>query len=711
MKKKKKIKKSGPRKLPGKYRQLIQFFQSNPRKSFNYKQITFELGITSDKQKADVVKILEVMEKEEIIEMISPGKYRYIPDYSLFTGIVEMTQRGAAFVIVDDLEEDIYISKSLTGMALNGDTVTVELTRQKKGSRLEGKIIEVVERHRNQFVGTVQRMKKFAFVIPDNPRIHVDFFVPIEDMNGARDGDKVKVELNGWPIGTPNPFGKVVDILGKAGEHNTEMHAILSEFGFETEFAANVLADADGFPDNISSKEIAKRRDERKTLTFTIDPVDAKDFDDAISYKKLDNGNYEVGVHIADVSHFVRPNSALDDEALRRATSVYLVDRTVPMLPERISNHLCSLKPKVDRLAFAVIFELNEKAEVLNYWIGKTVIHSNRRFSYEEAQEVIEGKSKEYAEEITTINKLAHALRDQRYKNGAISFESDEFRFTLDENGKPIEVIKKVRKDAHKMIEDFMLLANKTVAKHVHNKIKKVLPYRVHAAPNVEKMAFFIQTAKKFGYEIKTQSNESISSSINEMVEKSEGKIEANILHPLAIRSMEKAIYTTKDTYHFGLNFSYYTHFTSPIRRYPDLIVHRLLFQYLEGRTAPHSAEEIEEYCKHSSQMEQKATQAERASVKYKQIEYLSDFIGDTFEGIISGVTEWGIFVELKDNHCEGMIRISDMKGDFYEFYEKDLCVIGRRTGKKYNFGDTVRIRIKKTNMNKRTADFTFVSE
>jgi len=710
LKKKKKINKSGPKKLPGKYRQLLEFFRLNPRKSFNYKQITHQLGINSQEQKEDVIKILQVMEKEEIIEAVDRGRYRYVPDFSLFTGKVEFTQRGAAFVLVDELEEDVYVSKSLSGMALNGDIVTVELIRQKKGSRLEGKIIEVVERARTEFVGTVQRMKKFAFVIPDNSRIHVDFFVTPENMNKAKDGDKVVVELLDWPIGTPNPYGLVTSILGKAGEHDTEMHAIVAEFGFKVDFEPNVLADAEAFPDTISKEEISKRKDFRKTLTFTIDPVDAKDFDDAISYKVLDNGNFEIGVHIADVSHFVRPNSALDDEAYDRATSVYLVDRTIPMLPERISNHLCSLKPNVDRLAFAVIFELDKNADMVNYWVGKTVIHSDRRFSYEEAQEVIEGNSNEYKKEIQQLNALALKLRSQRFKSGAISFESDEYRFTLDENGKPLEVIKKERKEAHKMIEDYMLLANKTVAKHVYTKIKKTLPYRVHESPNVEKMAFFIQTAKKFGYLIDTKSHETISATINSMVERSEGKVEANILHPLAIRSMEKAVYTTKDTYHFGLNFDYYTHFTSPIRRYPDLIVHRLLFDYLNKKNGP-DAEAIEKACKHSSQMEQKATQAERASTKYKQIEFLSDFIGDVFTGIISGVTEWGIFVELKDNHCEGMVRISDMKGDFYEFYEKDLSVVGRRTGRRYTFGDEVKIRIKKTNMNKRTADFSLIHE
>lgn len=710
MSRKRKIKKSGPKRLPGKYRQIIEFFQRNPRQSFNYKQITHALGITKDDQKNDVIKILQVMEREEIIESISRGKYRYLPDFSMFTGTIDFTQRGAAYVVVEELNEDVYISKSLTAMALDGDTVTIELIRQKRGSRLEGKVLEVVERKRTEFVGTVQKMRNFAFIIPDNSRLHVDFFVPQNDLNGAKDGDKVLVELVDWPMSSPNPNGIVTKVLGKAGEHNTEMHAIVAEFGFDSEFLPAVLEEAEKLPATISVKEIKNRKDFRDTLTVTIDPVDAKDFDDAISFKKLENGNYEIGVHIADVSHFVRPNSILDDEAFQRATSVYLVDRTIPMLPERVSNNLCSLRPNEDRLAFAVVFEMTKDAAVKDYWIGKTVIHSDRRFTYEEAQDVIEKKSDEHADAIRTLNDLSLKLRNKRFKDGAISFESDEYHFVLDDDGKPLEVQKKVRKEAHKMIEDFMLLANKTVAKHVNTKLKKPLPYRVHEAPNLEKMSFFVQTAAKFGYTIDTTSHETISQSINTMVEESEGTVAANILHPLAIRSMEKAFYTIKDTFHFGLNFPYYTHFTSPIRRYPDLIVHRLTFNYINKQYGVNT-DDLEKACKHSSQMEQRATQAQRASSKYKQIEYLSGFVGQTFEGVISGVTEWGIYVELNDNHCEGMVRISDMKGDFFEFYEKDLSVVGRRTGKKLSFGDTVTVRIKKTNLNKRTADFTIVSE
>lgn len=709
LKKKRKSKQKSQKRLPGNYQEVRDFFRGNPRGFFNYKQICHQLGIRSAEQKDEVIKILHILEKDEVIESVARGKYRYQPDFSLFTGKVEITQRGAAYVIVDELNEDIYVSKSLTGMALNGDTVTVELIRQKKGSRLEGRIIEVTERSRTQYVGTVQKMKRFAFVIPDNSRIHVDFFVPKESLKKARDGDKVVVRMTEWQTGSPNPNAEVVKILGKAGENNTEMHAIVAEFGFRTEFEPEVIAAAEGFPETISKAEIKKRRDFRDTLTFTIDPVDAKDFDDAISFKEIDKDRFEIGVHIADVSHFVKENSVLDEEAYDRATSVYLVDRTIPMLPERLSNNLCSLRPNVDRLAFSVIFEMNKNADVLNYWIGKTVIHSDRRFAYEEAQEVIEGKSKEYKKEIQLLNNLATTLRTKRFQHGAISFESDEYRFTLDEDGKPLEVIKKIRKDAHKMIEDFMLLANKTVAKHVAKELKgKPIPYRVHESPSLEKMAFFIQTAKKFGYDIQTESHQAISNSINKMVEASEGKVEANILHPLAIRSMEKAYYTTKETSHFGLAFDYYTHFTSPIRRYPDLILHRLLYEYLNGNKGL-SQDKVEKACQQSSKMEQRATQAERASVKYKQIEYLSRFVGQDFEGIISGVTEWGIFVELSDSHCEGMIRISDMKGDFYEFYEKELCVIGRRTGKRYNFGDVVKVKVKRTNLNKRTADFTLL--
>lgn len=662
-------------------------------------------------KRTEVIRIMNLMEKEEIIESIAPGKFKYLPDFKCFNGKIELTSRGAAFVIVEELAEDIHVSPSLTGQAFDGDTVVVELLHQKSGRRPEGRVLEVVERARTQFVGTVQMMKKFAFMVPDNSRIHVDFFLPKKVLKGCSDGDKVLVEFTDWPVGSPNPNGQVVEVLGPAGEHETEMHAIVAQFGFRTDFEPEVESEAESFSDIISKAEIKSRKDMRDVLTFTIDPVDAKDFDDAISFKNLGKGNYEVGVHIADVGHFVQEGSLLDQEAYERGTSVYLVDRTIPMLPERLSNNLCSLRPNEDRLAYSVIFNMKVTGKVNSYWIGKTVIHSNRRFSYEEAQEVITGQSEEYQTEIQTLNKMAHKLRADRFKNGAIAFESDEFRFELDDKGRPIEVFKKVRFDAHMMIEDFMLLANRTVAKHVHTEYKgQALPYRVHDAPNVEKMVNFINTAKKLGYDIDTRSPESISASINHMVAETEGKVEANILHPLAIRSMEKAFYTTKDTSHFGLAFDYYTHFTSPIRRYPDLLVHRLLFLYQNGRKYGRK-DQLEKACNHSSKMEIQASMAERASVKYKQAEYLSERIGEEFDGIISGVTEWGIYVELDDNHCEGMVRISDMPGDFYEFHERDLAVVGRRTRRRFTFGDPVRIRVKKTNLNKRIIDFSLVND
>ncbi|MBI1305827.1 MAG: ribonuclease R [Bacteroidetes bacterium] len=697
--------------LPYQYREVLEFFRGHPRKTFNYKQICHQLDIRSTEVKTEVIRILNMMEKEEIIEAVAPGKFRYLPDFSIMTGRVEITSRGAAFVIVDELEEDVHVSPSLTGQAFNGDIVSVELLHQKKGRRPEGRIIEVLERAKTQFVGTIQMMRKFAFLVPDNSRIHVDFFIDRKSLKGCKDGDKALVEFIDWPPGSPNPNAFVVEVLGQAGEHNTEMHAIIAEFGFKTSFEREVEEEAEAFSGVISQDETKKRRDFRDIFTITIDPEDAKDFDDAISYQILPNNHLEIGVHIADVSHYVTEGSLLDHEAYERGTSVYLVDRTVPMLPERLSNDLCSLRPHEDRLAYSVIFEMGSGGKIFDYWIGKTVIHSNHRFSYEEAQEVIEGNSELHAKEIRDLNRIATILRKKRFANGSIAFESDEFRFKLDAEGRPLEVIKKIRKEAHLMIEDFMLLANKTVAKHVSDHYKdQVIPYRVHDAPNPEKMENFISTAKKFGYIINTQSHKTISDTINKMVEETEGKIEANILHPLAIRSMEKAFYTTKETSHFGLAFDYYTHFTSPIRRYPDLLVHRLLFLYQSGRKYGRK-DQIEKACAHSSKMEVQASLAERASVKYKQIEFLSEHVGEEFNGIISGVTEWGIYVELDDNHCEGMIRIADLKDDFYEFYEKEMAVVGRKNKRRFTFGDPVTIQVKKANLNKRIIDFSMVYE
>jgi ribonuclease R len=691
------------------YRKVLQVFRSYPRQAFNYKQIAFEVPSSDINHRENVRKLMEYLVHKDKIEETQRGKFRYIISSKQYLGVVDFTRKGAGFVRCDEFEEEIHISKENTGRALQGDEVLIELLRYKAGSRPIGKIVEVTKRHRTEFVGTVELLSNFAFVIPDNSKIHVDFFVAKADLNGARDGDKVLLEMYDWPGNVRNPYAEVIQVLGKAGDNNTEMHSILAEFGFRTDFPADVDKEAEALPGKVSKEEIAKRRDFRKTTTFTIDPDTAKDFDDAISIEILSNGNVEVGVHIADVSHYVTPGSALDNEAYERATSVYLVDRTVPMLPERISNELCSLRPKEESLCFSALFELNSKAQIVNQWFGKGIIYSDHRFTYEDAQEVIDNGKGVFHDELKNLNDLAHILRNRRFQQGSISFESNEFKFELDENGVPLKVIKKVRIDTHKLVEEFMLLTNRKIAEFVSKKYKgKFLAYRVHEPPSEEKLENFLRMSKRLGYPIKTGSHLELATSINTMVSATEGKPEANILHPLAIRSMEKAFYTTKQTSHFGLAFDFYCHFTSPIRRYPDLITHRLLFAYLNNEKGANQ-NAVEEACRQSSKMEVKAVSAERASIKYKQTEFLSQYTGDKFDGIISGVTEWGIFVELTDNHCEGMIRLRDMHGDLYEFYEDKMAVVGRRTRKKYVLGDQIRIKIKKTNLVKRTVDFVIV--
>jgi ribonuclease R len=695
-------------KYPEEYRLILELFESFPRKTFNHKQIAHQLPLDFKCSTNEIEKIFSILELEDIIENVSPGQYRYLPKFNLYTGKIEITQSGMAYVICDDLEQDIKVQPPLTGNAFNGDTVTVELLHQKGNKRAEGRVVQIVERAKTRFVGTVQKFKGSAFVVMDNPKVHVDFFVHKKHLKGAHDQDKVIIEMTEWPSGAKNPYAKVVDILGKSGEHNTEMHAIIAEFGFPQEFPSAAIKEAEGFPAKIPDKEIAKRKDFRKTLTFTIDPEDSKDFDDSLSFKKLDNGNFEVGIHIADVTYYVAVGSTLDEEAFSRGTSVYMVDRVIPMLPERLSNELCSLRPDEDSLTFAVVVEIDKEGKVHSKWIGKTIIHSQRRFSYDAAQERLESGNGDLAHELKTLNSIAHKLKASRFKNGAISFETEEVKFKLDENGKPILVYKKIRKDAHKLIEEFMLLANRLVAEYVSSELKNAyIPYRVHDAPSMEKLALLTQIASRFGFVIKTGSHRELAGSINQMTEASMGKPEANILNPLAIRSMEKAIYTTSKTHHFGLAFDHYCHFTSPIRRYPDLVTHRLLFQYLNHKPVD-SKDEVEKICKHSSAMEQKAVEAERASIKYKQVEFMSERTGQTFEGIVTGLTDWGIFVEIKENKCEGMVRITDIKGDFYEYYEKDQVVVGRRTKKKIELGQTVMIMVKKTNLQKRNIDFAF---
>jgi ribonuclease R len=691
------------------YRKVLRIFRVYPRQSFNYKQIAFEVPSSDINHRENVRKVLQYLVHKDKIEETQRGKYRYIISSKQYLGKVDFTRKGAGFVRCDEFEEEIHISKENTGQALQGDEVLVELRSYKAGNRPVGRIVEVTKRNRTEFVGTVELLSNFAFVIPDDGKVHVDFFVAKNDLNGAVDGDKVLLDMFDWPGNVRNPYAEVIQVLGKAGDNNTEMHSILAQFGFRTDFPADVDKEAEALPRKISKEEIAKRRDFRETTTFTIDPETAKDFDDAISINRMSNGHIEVGVHIADVSHFVTPGSGLDKEAYDRATSVYLVDRTVPMLPERISNELCSLRPKEESLCFSALFEINTEGHIIKQWFGKGVIYSDHRFTYEQAQDIIDAKEGLYYEELLVLNKIAYKLRNRRFEQGSISFESNEFKFELDENGVPLKVVKKVRKDTHKLVEEFMLLTNRRIAEFVHTKYKgKFLAYRVHEPPSDEKINNFLQMSKRLGYPIKTGSHLELATSINEMVSATEGKPEANILHPLAIRSMEKAFYSTKQTSHFGLAFEHYCHFTSPIRRYPDLITHRLLFAYLSKENTD-SQNSIEEACRHSSKMEVKAVSAERASVKYKQTEYLSQFTGDKFDGIISGVTEWGIFVELIDNHCEGMIRLRDIHGDLFEFYESKMAVIGRRSKKRYALGDPIRIKIKKTNLVNRTVDFVIV--
>lgn len=697
--------------------QLISdIFEKNKNIALNHKQVAAKLNLT-DKTAIDT--ILEVLiEQTEKGVFVRPerGKFKLKDLKTFVTGTVDMTADGSAFIVPDDeFEKDIFVAPRKLRNALHGDKVKVYVFAKKRsGRRNEGEIVEILKRAKTEFIGVAKISERFAFVIPDDKKMLHDIFVPLSDLNGAKNGQKVQVSLEDWPEGAKNPVGKIIHILGEEGENDTEMNAILAEYGFPLSFPSEVEKEANSIPEQISESDLSGRRDFRDTVTFTIDPIDAKDFDDAISFKKLDNGNYEIGVHIADVSHYVLPNTSLEKEAYHRATSVYLVDRVIPMLPERLSNGVCSLRPNEDKLCFAAVFELDDQANILDQWFGRTVIHSNRRFTYEEAQEVIETKNGDYVEEILKLNELAHILRKAKFKNGAISFESTEVKFKLDEFGKPIGVYVKERKDAHKLIEDFMLLANKKVAEFIakkgKGKQKYTFVYRTHDSPNLENLNNFASFASRFGYKINTKSDKEIAKSLNFLMEDVEGKKEQNILTSLAIRSMAKAIYTTKKTSHYGLAFDYYTHFTSPIRRYPDVMVHRLLAHYLDGGKSA-NAEEYEAACVHSSAMEKRAADAERASVKYKQAEYLEDNIGEVYDGVISGVTEWGMYVEIEENKCEGMIRLRDISDDFYVLDEKNYCIIGQRKKRKYQLGDEVKIRVKKVDLSKRQIDFTLLQD
>jgi ribonuclease R len=696
--------------------QLIgDVLEKNNNEALNYKQVSALLNISDAASRETILEVLKEQVQKGVFTETEKGKYQVKDLKTFITGKVDMTADGSAFIIPDDeFEKDVFVSSRKLHNALHGDKVKVYIYAKKSGRKNEGEVIEIIERYRAEFIGVIKVSDRFAFVNIDDRKMIQDIFVPLGDLNGAKNGQKVQVSITDWPEGVKNPVGKIINILGEQGENNTEMNAILAQFGFPLSFPHEVEGEANAIPEEITEAELKDRKDFRNTVTFTIDPADAKDFDDAISFKTLENGNYEIGVHIADISHYVIPGSALDKEAYARGTSVYLVDRVIPMLPERLSNGVCSLRPKEDKLCFAAVFELDNKANIITEWFGRTVIHSDRRFSYEEAQEVIENKEGDYAMELLKLNELAYILRDKKFKNGAISFESTEVKFKLDETGKPVGVYVKERKDAHKLIEDFMLLANKKVAEFVakkgKGKQKYTFVYRSHDSPNLENLGNFALFAARFGYKINTKSDKEIAKSLNYLMEDVEGKKEQNVLTQLAIRSMAKAVYTTKKTSHYGLAFDHYTHFTSPIRRYPDVMVHRLLAAYLNNEKSA-SEEDYETASSHSSAMEKRAADAERASIKYKQVEYLQENVGNTYMGIISGVTEWGMYVELIENKCEGMIRLRDITDDFYVLDEKNYCIVGQRKKHTYQLGDEVKVKVKKVDLSKRQIDFSLVQD
>ena len=648
--------------------------------------------------------------KTERIQEAKDGSYKSNRAEEEITGVVDHVSSRFAYVKIGKDEPDIFIKGSDLGSAVDGDTVQIVIFPTRHGEHREGKVTKVIHRSRNRFVGKVEVSKNFAFVVPDARKIHGDFFIYPENINGATTGDKVIIEVMSWSENDRKAEAKIVEVLGKAGENEAEIHSIMAEFELPFRFPERVINESQKISEGITDEEIKKRWDFREVTTFTIDPEDAKDFDDAISFRKLENGLFEIGVHIADVTHYIEPNSILDQEAFDRATSVYLVDRTVPMLPERLSNELCSLRPREDKLTFAAVFEMDEKGKIKKEWFGRTIIHSDVRFSYEEAQIGLESGQGVLAEELRLLNDIAKKLRKERFSKGAVNFETTEVKFKLDEKGKPLAVIPKVRKDAHKLIEEFMLLANKQVATFVYNykkaKEKNTFVYRIHDFPDPEKVKDFSIFARQFGHKMNIDEN-SISSSLNKLMSEIEGKPEQNILEQLAIRTMAKAKYSTDVKGHFGLAFNHYTHFTSPIRRYPDMMVHRMLQHYLDdGKHL--NKNEYEDKCEHSSEREKRAADAERASIKYKQVEFMASAEKKPFEGLISGVTEWGIYVEIIETKCEGMIRMSDMTDDFYEFDEKNYRLVGRRKRKVYTLGDKINVLVKKTDIDKRLIDLVF---
>ena len=696
-------------------KKVNEFVAQQKNNTYNYKQVAHAIGATTATQQRNIALLLvEMAFNGEIIE-VSPGKYKSPQRGNEATGIFVRRSNGKNSVITDADGETIFVAERNSMRALNGDKVRVSIAAHRRGAEPEAEVVEIIEKKDQTFIGTLKVDKHFAYLLTDSKYLATDIFIPKSRLKGGRTGDKAVVKIVEWKEDCKNPSGEVIDILGRTGENNTEIHAILAEFGLPYKYPSAVEKAADKIDAGITEEVIAQRIDMRDVLTFTIDPADAKDFDDALSFRVLPNGHYEIGVHIADVTHYVQPDTIIDREAQKRATSVYLVDRVVPMLPEHLCNGICSLRPDEEKLAFSVIFHMDDDAKVISSKIARTVIKSNRRFAYEEAQQVIETGLGDCVEAIRKLNELAKIMRRQRYENGSVEFDRAEVKFHIDDDGKPLGVFFKVAKDANKLIEEFMLLANRTVATFVgkpkDKKKPKAFVYRVHDVPDPTRLADLSAIARAFGYKVKASGTpREINRSINKMLSEVKGRGEENYLATLAIRSMAKAVYTTDNIGHYGLGFDYYTHFTSPIRRYPDMMVHRLLDRYMAGGRSV-NLQKLEDQCKHSSDMEQTATMAERSSIKYKQVEYMQEHIGETYSGIISGVTEWGLYIELNDNLCEGLVPMRDLADDYYDFDEKNHCLVGRRYNHRYRLGDNVDIKVARADLEKKQLDFVLLDD
>jgi ribonuclease R len=695
-------------------RNIINVFETNPTKQYNYKQIASIINADNDMHDL-LLATLDGLVLRGILTNPVLGKYKYKKQDEVFlTGKVDVTKQGSAYIVPDDeSSDDIFVCEHNMNQAFHGDKVRIKVFN-KKGSRAEGEIVEILEKSKRTFVGKIEVSSKYAFVIPDSKNMPYDIFVPLSNLNGAQKGQKVVADIVEWKKGMKNPTGKVVDILGNLGDINVEMHAILAEFDLPYSYPEHIEKLAQRISEKITANDYVNRRDFRDIATFTIDPKDAKDFDDALSIRTLDNGHWEIGVHIADVTHYVKNNSSINREAEERTTSIYLVDRTIPMLPERLSNFICSLRPDEEKLCFSAVFELDNRAIIKSEWFGRTVILSKRRFTYEEAQDVIETGEGDYSKELLKLNELAQIMRKNRFKNGAVTFEREEAKFELDENGKPIKVYFKEMKESNQLVEEFMLLANKKVAekivKKVANQKPKTFVYRIHDKPNIEKLNSFGTFIKRFGYNMKLDNDARLSKEMNKVLSEVKGKPEAGLIETLAVRSMAKAIYSTDNVGHYGLAFPYYTHFTSPIRRYPDMMVHRLLAAYMQGEKSA-DVEYYDKMCKQSSLMEQRAADAERASIKYKMVEFMEDKIGEIHDGLISGVTEWGIFVELIETKIEGMVSVRSIKDDYYYFDEDNYRIVGQSSGMTYTLGDKVTVKLINADLLQKHIDFQLINQ